>query len=207
MRGDEHFLQISSLQHYAYCPRQFALIHIEQVWDDNQFTAEGSVLHGRVDTGASEQRRDVRYERSVMLRSEYHRITGKADLLEVKQTGPVKYTPVEYKRGRPKVQSWDRIQLCAQALCLEEMRSTKVEEGALWYWKTRKRESVQIDRVLREETIAVIEAAHKTITAGTTPPPTPNRNLCRRCSLVHFCEPDIFLRDRTANYIKEMFAE
>lgn len=138
-------LAISALQHYAYCPRQFALIHIEQVWDENRFTAEGRVLHERVDSGVAEQRRGTRYERGVLLLSQRYRLTGKMDLLEIEQGDPPHYFPVEYKRGKPKVEDWDRIQLCAQALCIEEMRSVQVNEGAIWYWEVRKREPVAID--------------------------------------------------------------
>src|SRR3989304_6360050 len=131
MNEDASLLMLSALQHYAYCPRQFALIHIEQAWEENRFTAEGRVLHERVDSGVAEQRHGVRSERGVLLRSETYRLTGKMDLLEIEQGNPPKYFPVEYKRGKPKVEDWDRIQLCAQALCIEEMRHAPVAEGGI----------------------------------------------------------------------------
>jgi len=205
MSHDTQILMISALQHYAYCPRQFALIHIEQAWEENRFTAEGKVLHERVDSGRAEQRRGTRSERSVLLRSEQYRLTGKMDLLEIEQGNPPRYFPVEYKRGKPKVEDWDRIQVCAQALCIEEMRHVHVDEGAIWYWEVRKRESVAIDTALRTKTVEAIEGAHTLLSSGQTPAPITNRKRCRACSLVDLCEPDTFRRDHSAQYVSELF--
>lgn len=204
---EEILLAISALQHYAYCPRQFALIHVEQVWEENRFTAEGRVLHDRVDSSVAEERRGTRSERGVLLRSQQYRLTGKLDLLEIQQGDPLKYFPVEYKRGKPKVEDWDRIQLCAQALCIEEMRHVKIEEGAIWYWEVRKREPVIIDSALRLTTIAVIEGAHTLLASGKTPVPIEDKKRCRACSLVDLCEPDAFRRDHSAKYISELFGQ
>lgn len=204
---DAYFLPISALQHYAYCPRQFALIHVEQAWAENYFTADGRRLHERVDGGEPEQRKGIRYERSVLLRSEKHLITGKMDLLEVHLEEPRKYFPVEYKRGKPKIEDWDRIQLCAQALCIEEMQGTTVTEGAIWYWETRQRETVPIDANLRTHTLGIIQAAYKIRQAGHTPPPTENKRRCRACSLKNLCQPDIYRQDKSASYIEELFAD
>lgn len=136
---DHRKVPLSALQHYAYCPRQCALIHNEQVWAENSFTAEGQLLHQRVDSGVPETRKGIRYERGVMVSAEQLGLTGKLDMVEIDlDTGNQK--PVEYKRGKPKVEDWDRIQLCAQALCLEEMRAIRVQEGAIWYWEVRHRE-------------------------------------------------------------------
>jgi len=196
---------LSALQHYAFCPRQFALIHIEQAWADNRFTAEGNILHERVDSGVAEQRKGTRYERGVMLKSEIYKLTGKMDLLEIELTEPANYLPVEYKRGKPKVEDWDRIQVCAQALCIEEMRNTSVTEGAIWYWEVRKREIVQINVLLRETTIAAIKGAHYILVTGKTPPPTDKIKRCRACSLVDICEPDTFRQDHSAQYITNLY--
>ena len=204
---EEQTLMISALQHYAYCPRQFALIHIEQIWEENRFTAEGRVLHERVDSGVAEQRRGTRFERGVLLRSEQYHLTGKMDLLEIEQGDPPQYYPVEYKRGKPKVEGWDRIQLCAQALCIEEMRGIPVEEGAVWYWQVRKREPVMIDTSLRNATIEAIEAAHALLASGKTPPPIEDKKRCRACSLVGLCEPDAFRSDHSASYIYALFSD
>lgn len=203
---DDDYLAISALQHYAYCPRQFALIHIEQVWEENRLTAEGRLLHERVDSGVAEQRKGVRYERNVSLISQRHRLTGKLDLLEVEGNSPPRYFPVEYKRGKPKLQDWDRIQLCAQALCIEEMRDVQVTQGAIWYWQVRHREPVELDDILRTTTIDTIKSAMALLASGKTPPPV-NDKRCRACSLVDLCQPSKFARDRSKAYIKDMFAE
>ncbi|WP_250459462.1 CRISPR-associated protein Cas4 [Microbulbifer litoralis] len=199
----DDFLPISALQHYAYCPRQFSLIHVERAWAENRYTAEGRILHERVDSGAAEQRKDVRFERSVMLRSEKYRLTGKLDLLEVHNGG--RYIPVEYKRGKPKLQSWDRIQVCAQALCIEEMRSVRVEEGAIWYWEVRRRESVALTEEIRQETLTAVESCHVLIERGETPRPTVEKSRCRACSLRDLCGPERFRRDGSALYARKLF--
>lgn len=207
MSDEIQTIMLSALQHYAFCPRQFGLIHVEQVWADNRYTAEGNILHERVDSGVAEQRKNVRYERGVMLKSQQYGLTGKMDLLEIEAGDPPRYLPVEYKRGKPKVQDWDRIQVCAQALCIEEMRDTTVSQGAIWYWEVRRREVVQINDSLRASTIAAIEASHAILQTGKTPPPTDDVKRCRACSLVDLCEPDTFRRDRSRAYIAELFTE
>lgn len=201
----DDFIAISALQHYAYCPRQFALIHVEQAWEENRFTAEGQILHERVDSGLAEQRRGTRYERGVMLESQQYRLRGKMDLLEIKSGGPLAYFPVEYKRGKPKVEDWDRIQLCAQVLCLEEMRQCSITEGALWYWETRRRENIAITLALREATIIAINEAHLILNSGKTPHPTANTKRCRACSLINICEPETFRKDSSRKYMEGIF--
>lgn len=195
---------ISGLQHYAYCPRQFALIHVEKVWTDNYFTAHGNQLHTRVDGREPEQRGSMRYERAVSVRSDIHGLTGKLDLLEI-EDNPLRYRPVEYKRGKLKADDWDCIQLCAQAICLEEMRSITINEGALWYWQERKRHMIDINDALRERTLEIIERANDVLTNGCTPKPIDDRRRCRGCSLVDLCRPDVFQKDVTRAYIRALF--
>ena len=207
MKDSDQLIMLSALQHYAYCPRQFALIHVEQVWADNFFTAHGNLLHDRVDSCEPEQRGNVRFERGVAVKSQSLSLTGKLDLLEVEGNPPTKYFPVEYKRGKPKIEDWDKIQLCAQALCLEEMRDINIEEGALWYWQVRKREPVMFDDVLRGVTTATIEGAHKLLASGSTPLPTDNKKRCKACSLIDLCEPAAFRYDNSKSYIKELFSK
>lgn len=199
------WLMISALQHYAYCPRQFALIHIEQVWDENYHTAHGRLLHERVDSYEAEQRGDVRFERSISVLSNRLSVRGRLDLLEITATPTASYFPVEYKRGKPKVEDWDRIQLCAQALCLEEMREISIDSGALWYWQVRKRELVRFDEVLRMRTLKAIEASHALLKAGETPMPTRDKKRCRACSLHDLCEPETFRKDHSRRYIEALF--
>lgn len=202
----DEVLAISAIQHYAYCPRQFALIHVEQAWADNRSTAEGQLLHQRVDAGEPEQRGAVRFERAVQLKSERLGLVGKLDLLEIEKTSShLIYRPVEYKRGKPKVQNWDRLQVCAQTLCLEEMRGIQIKHGAIWYWETRHREVIDIDLTLRNETEQAIKSARQLILSGHTPEPTSEVKRCKACSLFDLCEPDIFRLDKSATYIRTMY--
>ena len=205
---DTSLLSLSALQHYAYCPRQFALIHTEQVWADNFFTAHGNVLHERVDSGLPEQRGNVRSERSVEVSSALHGLKGKMDLLEIETlpNGEKRYFPVEYKRGKPKLADWDRIQLCAQALCLEDMHGVHVTEGAIWYWEVRRRTPVAIDAALRQVTLDVIAAARSLLQSQKTPPPTTDKSLCKACSLRDICMSDSFRLDKSERYVLEMLA-
>lgn len=204
---DGQFIAISALQHYAFCPRQFALIHIEQAWEENYFTAEGRLLHERVDSGKAEQRRDLRYERGVLLISHQYKIQGKMDLLEIEKINcEFCYFPVEYKRGKPKIEDWDRVQVCAQALCLEEMRNVAVKEGALWYWETRRREPVIFDERLRTTTINAIKEARELLVNGVTPKPIGDKLRCHACSLIDICQPHMFRQDHSAKYIDDLFS-
>ncbi|MGE4498458.1 MAG: CRISPR-associated protein Cas4, partial [Deferribacterales bacterium] len=125
MSADETAVSISALQHYIFCPRQCALIHVEQLWSENFFTAEGRILHEKVDTGEREKRGSIITERSVHIFSDKLKLRGIADVVELHDNGRV--VPVEYKRGKPKSDHADEIQLCAQALCLEEMLSVRID--------------------------------------------------------------------------------
>ncbi len=200
-------IAISALQHFAYCPRQFALIHLEQAWSDNHLTAQGNVLHERVDSHEVETRGQKRSERAVQVYSDRLGLQGKLDLLEVfSENGkPRRYVPVEYKRGKRKVMDWDRIQLCAQALCLEEMRGVSISEGALWYWQERLREVVALNDQLRDQTLACIDNARLVLQSQVTPPPTTDLTRCKNCSLVDLCVPQIVRRDRSGTYVQALF--
>lgn len=204
---DTTHIAISALQHYAYCPRQFALIHLEQAWSDNHFTAQGNVLHERVDSQEAESRGNKRSERSVEVRSERLGLYGKLDLLEVftDADGDKHFVPVEYKRGKRKVMDWDRIQLCAQAMCLEGMRGVSIAEGALWYWQERLREVVPLDDHLRTETLACIVAARAVLQSQITPPPTADTKRCKACSLADECAPSVVRKDRSERYAQSLF--
>jgi len=207
--SDDRYLYISALQHYAYCPRQFALIHVEQAWEENYFTAHGQLLHERVDSKESETRKDMRFERSVALKSEKYKIKGRMDLLEVHlQDGkPVKYYPVEYKRGKPKKEDWDKVQLCAQVLCIEEMKDTQIQQAALFYWATRRRLVVDMDNNLRNKTIDYIEKSHEILSKSITPAPTSQKSRCKACSLIDLCEPDSMRVDHSEKYINSLFED
>ena len=198
-------IPLAALQHYAFCPRQCALIHNEQAWAENYLTAQGRALHERVDGGEPETRKGVRFERSVHVSAEKLGISGVLDMVEHElATGRLK--PVEYKRGKPKVGLWDKIQLCAQALCLEEMTGKTVAEGALWYQQTRHREPVVFSGSLREETLAVIEKVSSLLESGATPPPAYGKH-CKACSLVEICQPQLLGKDRSVGYVAGLFGE
>ena len=198
-------IPLAALQHYAFCPRQCALIHNEQAWAENFLTAQGRVLHERVDGGEPETRKGVRFERSVHASAEKFGISGVLDMVEHElATGRLK--PVEYKRGKPKADNWDKIQLCAQALCLEERTGKTVEEGALWYQQTRHREPVVFSGSLRQETLAVIEKVRSLLESGSTPPPVYGKH-CKACSLVEICQPQLLGKDRSVGYVAGLFGD
>ncbi len=183
---EDGLIPLSALQHYLFCPRQCALIHVEQLWAEDGATAEGRVLHERVDAGGFETRPGQRVERSMALRSVGLGVTGKADVVEFPRGGgPV---PVEYKRGKPKPHRADEVQLCAQAMCLEEMFGVPVPAGALFYGTTRRRMAVAFDPALRALTAQVAADARAMISAGRTPAPVLMRG-CARCSLLDTCQP------------------
>lgn len=183
---DDRLTPISALQHYLFCPRQCALIHLEQIWLDDAATAHGQLLHERVDGGRPDRRDGVKVVRGLALRSLTLWLTGKADAVEFHGVTPY---PVEYKRGRPKSHRADEVQLCAQALCLEEMFGTPVPEGALFYGQTRKRLTVVFDPELRALTRDTAIACAAMLGEGRTPPPV-RTPACRRCSLHEACCPD-----------------
>src|SRR3989337_821592 len=136
----DDLIMLSALQHYVFCPRQCALIHIEQLWAENVLTAEGRIMHDKVDTANRESRGNIRIEYGVPMRSLRLGLIGKADVVEFHKDGDrwIPF-PVEYKRGKPKPGNCDKVQLCAQAICLEEMLSVRIPKGALFYGKTKRR--------------------------------------------------------------------
>ncbi len=184
---EDALIPLSALQHHLFCPRQCALIHLEQAWAENAATAEGRILHERVDAGRSETRPGVRIARGLTIRSLALGVVGRADVVEFHGRPPRPF-PVEYKRGKPKAHKADEVQLCAQAICLEEMFGEAVDEGALFYGITRRRLTVVFDEDLRALTHRVASQARSNIAQGYTPPPTP-MPACRHCSLSEICQP------------------
>ncbi len=192
-------IPLSALQHAVYCLRQAALIHLERVWADNRFTAEGNVLHAVADKGGSRKGRGTRRVMALPLASKRLNIAGVADVVEFhraveKDANREVAFPIEYKRGKPKLHRADEVQLCAQALCLEEMTGYPVPEGALFYAETKRRLAVPFDAELRrltEETVRDLQAVFDT---RVTPPPTTRRERCRACSLIELCRPDTVAR-------------
>ena len=179
-------IPLSALQHWLYCPRQFALIHVERLWAENRFTAEGRVLHDRADSGKAETRPGLRVLRAVEIRSETHGMSGVADVVELRGGAPY---PVEYKRGRPKDHRADEVQLCVQAMCLEEMFAVPVSEGALFYGANRRRHAVAFDADLRALTLRVLDEVRTCLEKGNLPSADYQAQRCDACSLIDHCQP------------------
>lgn len=188
MSAEAEALAISALQHFRFCPRQFALIHVERLWAENRLTAEGRLLHENTDVPAEHSVAGTRVSRAMPLVSETLGIFGVADTVEFLPDGTP--FPVEYKHGRPNAHGSDEIQLCAQALCLEEMMKKSVPAGALFYGKTRRRKTVPISETLRAETLALIADARAMRERGETPPADYDPAKCRNCSLNELCMPE-----------------
>ena len=190
MTIDDDLIPLSALQHYLYCPRQCALIHLEQQWAENRETAEGRLLHDKAETPAVERRHGVRTVTAMPLSSAALGINGVADVVEfhAEVAGERPY-PVEYKRGRPKAHRADEVQLCAQALCLEAMFGVAVAEGALFYGQPRRREVVVFDEALRALTRETISATRAMFLSGRTPLAAYDVKRCDNCSLFDLCQP------------------
>lgn len=190
--AEDALVPLSALQHFLFCPRQCALIHVERIWAEDAATAEGRLMHERCDAGRGETRLGMRMARGIALRSFALGVSGKADVVEFHDAGPGTPTrpfPVEYKRGKPKAHRADEVQLCAQAICLEEMFSVPVPTGALFYGITRRRCPVAFDSGLRDLTKRIAVETRAMIAADETPLPV-RTPACRRCSLEDACRPD-----------------
>ena len=222
---DDRLIMISALQHLIFCERQFALIHIEQVWEENRLTAEGLVLHESVDQRRSESRRDVRQATAVRISSRRLGLIGVMDMLEFHRvatpegmehsTIAVKLPrstdlwipfPVEYKRGKPKQHRADEVQLCAQAVCLEEMLGVEIKQGALFYGEPRRRCDVRFDLDLRTLTEDAATRAHKLLTVGITPS-AEYATHCKSCSLVEICQPKTSNRLSASKWLERQIEE
>ncbi|HBH86258.1 MAG TPA: CRISPR-associated protein Cas4 [Syntrophaceae bacterium] len=198
MYDTDDLIQLSALQHMAFCPRQCALIHVEQTWTESGLTAEGRIMHERVHEEDRVSRGNVRIESGVPLRSLRLGLIGKADVVEFHRTSDEDWQPfpVEYKRGKPKMDHCDKVQLCAQAMCLEEMLNAHIPAGAIFYGQTRHRLDVVFDEALRRETEAAAKQAHALIESGCTPKPVYAKR-CERCSLKVECLPKTMQKKRS----------
>ncbi len=179
-------LPLSGLQHLAFCPRQWALIHLEQAWVENRLTAEGRLLHERADLPGQSRRHDLRVVRGLALGSRRLRLSGRADVVEFR---PEPF-PVEYKRGKRKPTDCDLVQLCAQALCLEEMLEQAVPKGAIFYGDPRRRLEVEFTTALRERTEELAATMHRLYSTRETPAAILAAH-CASCSLVDICLPKV----------------
>lgn len=197
MYSPSDLVPLSALQHYLYCPRQCALIHLEEFWSENMQTAEGRILHEKAHGGGTESRGQMKSVAGLRLRSLELGLSGQSDVVEFHLRNGVWHPyPVEYKRGRSKEIDADRVQLCAQAICLEEMLGMPVPEGALFYGKTRRRETVILSSALRDATRRAAADVHEMFRSGHTPPPPANADkICPQCSLYEHCMPQARKKD------------
>lgn len=192
------YIMLSALQHYQFCPRQCALIHVSQEWAENVLTTQGAVLHERADQPGLESRGNVRFVRAMQLSSKSLGVAGKADVVQFDQSdtgvaikdwpGLWQPMPVEYKRGKPKRNDCDHVQLCAQAICLEETLNCDIAEAALYYGQTRRRHRVQLTAKLRSVVADTCKKIHELIRAGSVPR-AERQAKCKQCSLLDICLP------------------
>lgn len=204
--GGGDLIPISALQHWSYCPRQCALIHVEQVFADNVHTARGHAVHKLVDEPGAERIGTVRIERAMPLWSEQLGLIGKADLVEFDAQGTP--YPVEYKHGPQRKSAHDELQLAAQAICLEEMTGRPVRAGALFQFSSRRRREVLIDEALRQRVADTVLAVRRQIDSGQLPPPLIDDPRCRACSLIELCQPAALgARERYRNLLDELLLQ
>lgn len=213
----EEYLLLSGIQHFAFCPRQWALIHIEGLWEENLSTVEGALMHERShDAKQSELRGDILSLRSLRVFSHRLGITGACDVVEFHRCsdgvslygrkGLWQPFPVEYKRGKPKAHQADELQLCAQAMCIEEMLGCTITEGALFYGETKRRQNVAFDSQLREAVDAMTRQMHAYARRGHTPKVKPRKN-CRSCSLEALCLPALGKTNSAAQWTAQRLKE
>lgn len=203
--SEDDFIMISALQHYIYCPRQCGLIHVDDVWQENLFTTKGNILHEKVDTDTYETRGATKTVRGLRIHSLQHGIVGRCDVVEfIKSKNGEQIIPVEFKSGQPKEDISDKVQLCAQAICLEEMLNIPINSGAFFYGKIRRRNYIEIDDQLRSETINVISEVRKIIETKKVPKIEYTQK-CRNCSLYSICQPKAMNNNKLKTYINKLF--
>ncbi len=214
----DEWLLLSGIQHFVFCRRQWALIHIEQQWQENALTAEGRILHRRADDPFfTEKRKGTVIARSVPVSSPLLGLTGVCDVVEFTaapngvqlpgRDGFYQPVPIEYKRGRKKHNHCDEAQLCAQAMCLEEMLATDIPAGAIYYAQTRRRETVLFSNALRDKVRKAVREMHAYYQRGYTPKVKPTK-ACRSCSLADICLPNLQSKRLTASkYIRQHIEE
>ncbi len=219
MYAEDDWQPISALQHLAFCPRQWGLIHLEGQWAENRLTAEGNLLHRRAHAPQDENRPGLRLVRRLWLHSPRLGLVGLADVVEFHRLegddpsgavlagapGRWRVFPVEYKHGAPKPEAWDQVQLCAQALCLEEMLGSPIPAGAIFYGRPRRRQAVSFDAALRRQTEELAARLHELAQAGQTPPPRLGPH-CKNCSLKPACLPKMAAQGRVAQYLEQELA-
>ena len=218
MGDKEEYLLLSGIQHFAFCPRQWGLIHVEGIWRENYLTAQGRLLHDKADDPwFNEIRKGKIVSRSMPIRSEKLRLQGVADIVELTEcaegvsvsgrAGKWSLCPVEYKRGKPKSEDCDRLQLCAQAMCLEEMLGAFIFRGEIFYGQTRRRVEVDFDEKLRADVVELANRMHKILENNELPLGKKGKH-CKACSLVDDCMPELGnMTNKVGTYIEKTLTE
>ena len=211
---EEDFLQLSGIQHFAFCRRQWALIHLEQQWQENLRTVEGHILHEKAhDAFFIEKRGNLLIARGLPVFSRILGVSGACDVVEFHRSADgvslfgreerYRPVPVEYKRGKPKEHRADELQLCCQAMCLEEMLlCEEIQIGYLYYGEPKRRQEVKLDETLRMQVCSMLEEMHSYYTRGYTPKSKPGKH-CKACSLEDICMPRLYSAGSVEQYIKE----
>ena len=217
MYEEDDFLMLSGLQHFAYCRRQWALIHIEQQWAENERTIDGQLFHKKAhDAGSTEKRGNLIITRGLHIKSAELGVTGICDVVEFHKSeqgitlfsfeGQWQPYPVEYKKGEPKENNADELQLCAQAMCMEEMLLCDIPYGSLFYGQNRRRTQVEFTNELRTQVKTMLEEMHELWKKGYTPKVKPQKG-CNACSLKEICIPRLMKTKSVSSYIEENLAE
>lgn len=220
MYNEDDMLMLSGIQHFLFCPRQWALIHIDQQWDENRLTTEGQLLHKNVDNPSYRQKNgDTITLRAVSIASKRLGLYGVSDAIELHPTNDenlgIKHKsylgnwipyPIEFKRGKPKITDIDKVQLAAQVMCLEEMHNINIDEGAIFYGETRHREIVRIDDDLRQLTTNCAEEMHRIYSTGIIPKAQKTKQ-CKNCSLKDICMPELEKCSKVTTYLKSHLYE
>lgn len=213
MYAEEDYLMLSGIQHFSFCRRQWAMIHIEQQWEENVRTTAGELMHKKAhDEGAFEKRGNLLTVRGLRISSRELGLSGQCDVVEFRQDaagialfgydGKWRPVPVEYKHGAPKEHQADELQLCAQAMCLEEMFQTEIALGYLFYGENRRRTQVEFTDSLRDEVRKLTKEMHELFRRGYTPNARPTRQ-CKACSLENLCVPKLQKAMKVRDYIEQ----
>lgn len=215
--NEDDYLMLSGIQHFAFCRRQWALIHIEQQWQDNYRTTAGEIFHKRAhDESLVEKRGNIITFRGLKIASATLGVSGQCDVVEFQRDdagislkgydGTWKVYPIEYKRGKHKDGDEDELQLCAQAICLEEMLGTQIDKGAIYYGESRRREEIFFSDTLRKRVYEVTEEMHQLFLKGHTPK-SKTKKKCAGCSLKNLCLPKVQEVDKVEGYLEERMRE
>lgn len=215
---ESDFLMLSGLQHFTFCRRRWALIHIEQQWAENFRTVDGAIMHKNAHNQDGDERRgDLLIRRAMRVFSRTLGVSGECDVVELHrcekegitlfgEEGLWRVFPIEYKRGAPHQQSGDALQLCAQAICLEEMLCCNIPEGAIFYGELRRRTRVEFTDELRQQVKNSLEEMHRLYRRGHTPKVKPTKS-CNACSLKELCLPQIMKSRSAQNYLHKHMVE